>query len=73
MAEPEKALLDLWHLEPGKWDRPRMAEMRFQDFGLVQPERLSAYAARFASPRLESAAEIWLALGRAEGEGTVNP
>jgi len=29
VAEPEKALLDLWHLEKGFWGRARMEEMRF--------------------------------------------
>jgi predicted transcriptional regulator of viral defense system len=71
LAEPEKALLDLWHLEPGAWDEARMAEMRFQGFELVKTRKLREYAARFESPRLAAAADVWLKLARAEAKGTV--
>jgi hypothetical protein len=71
MAEPEKALLDLWHLEAGAWDEARMAEMRFQGFELVKAAKLREYAVRFASPRLAVAAEVWLRLAREERKGTV--
>ncbi len=71
LAEPEKALLDLWHLEAGAWDRARMAGMRFQGFELVDAAKLRAYAERFVSPRLLAAAEVWLGLSRSEEEGTV--
>lgn len=71
LAEPEKALLDLWHLEAGAWGEDRMAEMRFQTFELVKAGKLRDYAARFGSPRLAAAAEVWLKLARAERKGTV--
>ena len=40
LADPEKALLDLWHLEKGEWSVSRMIEMRFQGFEMVIPEKL---------------------------------
>lgn len=52
MAEPEKALLDLWHLEKGLWDEVRMEGMRFQNRDLVNMEQLKGYARRYDSPRL---------------------
>ena len=48
-----------------------MAEMRFQAFELVKAGKLRKYAARFESPRLIAAVGVWLKLGRAEAEGTV--
>jgi predicted transcriptional regulator of viral defense system len=71
LAEPEKALLDLWHLEAGAWDEARMSEMRFQSFELVKARKLKEYAARFESPRLVAAVKAWLKLARAEKEGSV--
>jgi len=71
LAEPEKALLDLWHLEQGEWDENRMAEMRFQGFGIVDAEKLQRYAARFESPRLSKATEVFLMFAKTEMEGVV--
>ena len=71
IADPEKALLDLWHLETGKWTRERMSEMRFQNMELVDSERLRAYAGRFESPRIVAATDEWLRLRDFEEEGTV--
>lgn len=62
MAEPEKALLDLWHLEKGNWTLPRMIEMRFQGFEMVDPGKLKQYASHFNSRRLYNAVEMWLKL-----------
>jgi predicted transcriptional regulator of viral defense system len=62
IAEPEKALLDLWHLHRGEWTIARMTEMRFQAFEQVLPSRLQDYALRYASPRLERALRSWLVL-----------
>lgn len=59
LAEPEKALLDLWHLNRGEWNPARMAEMRFQNTDLIDNRRLSEHATRFESPRLLRAVEIW--------------
>lgn len=71
LADPEKALLDLWHLERGGWDISRMTEMRFQHFELIQPEKLILYAERFASPRLIETVRIWMKLAGEEREGSI--
>jgi predicted transcriptional regulator of viral defense system len=62
IAEPEKALLDLWHLSSGEWSHERMLGMRFQQVGLVDRARLDDYAARWQSPRIRRAAARWLQL-----------
>lgn len=59
VASPEKALLDLWHLQSGVWDTDRMAEMRFQNFAVVSTGRLRDYAERFGPPRLKRAVLVW--------------
>lgn len=71
IAEPEKALLDHWHLTPGEWTTSRMQAMRYQHANRVAPERLRESAARFSSPRLIRAVERWLSLMAEEQEGTV--
>ena len=62
VAEPEKALLDHWHLTKGEWTSERLAEMRYQHADQVDKNRLKTYAARFGSPRLKRATRRWLAL-----------
>lgn len=59
IAEPEKALLDLWHLSSGEWSRDRLLGMRFQQVGLVDVTRLADYAERWQSPRIGRAAARW--------------
>jgi predicted transcriptional regulator of viral defense system len=71
VAEPEKALLDHWHLVPGEWTAARLEEMRYQHFDRVAGDRLRSYADRFGSPRLVRAAERWLNLASQERKGTV--
>ena len=71
LAEPEKALLDLWHLSQDNWNEDRMAEMRFQNQDAVDPKRLAEYADRFDSPRLRQATKIWCELARLDRVGTV--
>jgi predicted transcriptional regulator of viral defense system len=71
LADPEKALLDLWYLERGEWTRDRMIEMRFQNFDSVEEEKLVRYATRFASPRLMRAVETWKELSAQDREETV--
>lgn len=71
LAEPEKALLDHWHLTPGEWTDERLGEMRYQHVEKIRTEKLRRYAARFDSPRLLRAVDRWLTLTREEGEGTV--
>ncbi len=68
MAEPEKALLDLWHLEKGAWTAARMEAMRFQNVELVDAQKLRDYAERYASSRLTVAALVWsMTLGETDG------
>ena len=55
IATPEKALLDLFHLNSGEWDRPRMVEMRFQQGEGIDRRRLREYAQRMGKPRI-----LWL-------------
>ena len=71
VAEPEKALLDHWHLTAGEWTPPRLEEMRYQHVHLVVAGRLRDYAGRFHSPRLDRAAERWLTLADDQEKGTV--
>ena len=71
VAEPEKALLDHWHLGPGEWTEERLAAMRYQNADRVSAEKLREYADRFSSPRLLRAVSRWLALSKEEEEGTV--
>jgi predicted transcriptional regulator of viral defense system len=70
IAEAEKALLDLWHFEKGKWGEQRMDEMRFQNVEVIDTERLNTYARRFQSPRLVKAASLWSSLATSRDEGT---
>lgn len=62
VAEPEKALLDHWHLTPGEWTEDRLEEMRYQQFDRVVRDKLKLYAQKFRSPRLDRAVERWLRL-----------
>jgi predicted transcriptional regulator of viral defense system len=71
IAEPEKALLDLWYLESGDWTPVRMSEMRFQNVEVVNRLQLIDYAERYQSPRLVAAARVWGALVDKEEEGMV--
>ncbi len=71
IAEPEKALLDMFYLEKGAWGRERMDEMRFQNPELIDQEKLRMYGSRYKSPRLAHAVEEWLAVIRADNEGSV--
>lgn len=69
IAVPEKALLDLWHIENGEWTTERMASMRFQSFEMVSLKKLNKYAGMFHSPRLSRAVRNWRAHVQAETEG----
>lgn len=70
IAAPEKALLDLWHLENGSWDEARMAGMRFQEKRNINAEVLRDYAKRYDSPRLCKAVELWLSMNDEEEGAT---
>jgi predicted transcriptional regulator of viral defense system len=67
LAEPEKALLDLWYLTPGEWSLEKMRGMRFQQAELVQLKKLKVYAEKFNSPRLRQAVQNWQALASETG------
>lgn len=69
IAAPEKALLDIWHIEDGEWTTERMAGMRFQNFEMVSLKKLNKYAEMFQSPRLVRAVRNWWAYAKAEIEG----
>jgi predicted transcriptional regulator of viral defense system len=71
LADPEKALLDHWHLTPGEWTAERLREMRYQHVEKVSVGTLRRYAERFHSPRLLRAVDRWLTLTHEEKEGTV--
>lgn len=71
VADPEKALLDLWYLTSGDWSEQRMAEMRFQNTEQVDRSRLRDYAVRFESPRLVKIAALWMSLAGKEEEGMI--
>ena len=71
MASPEKSLLDLWYLEAGKWDMNRMQEMRFQNFDIVDNDKLCEYTSRFKSPKMSNALKVWMKLVKSESEGMV--
>ena len=55
VAPPEKALLDLIHLQPGGDDPAYLRELRL-DFGALRLDALDACAARAATPKLARAA-----------------
>lgn len=71
VAEPEKALLDHWHLTEGEWTTERLDEMRYQHVDRVVATRLRDHAARFRSPRLDRAIERWLTLAADARKGTM--
>jgi hypothetical protein len=71
VAEPEKALLDHWHLSPGGWTVERLDEMRYQNVNVIDTNRITNYAARFRSPRLDRAVERWVDHTRQQDQGMV--
>ena len=60
IAEPEKALLDHWHLTPGEWGEARMEEMRYQNREAANGNRLVTYSQGYP-PRVRRAAALWIA------------
>lgn len=63
IADPEKALLDYWHLHSGEWTMERLMAMRFQSFEIVKSHKLVTDAKLFP-PRIRSAAARWEPLQR---------
>lgn len=69
IAEPEKAILDHWHLTEGVWTIHRLAEMRYQNLDQLDVKRLRDYARRMSSPRLSRTIELLLEMtGRKDQE-----
>jgi predicted transcriptional regulator of viral defense system len=56
VASPEKAILDLFYLEPGEWTGERLDALRLQNLDAIDAGRLRDAAERFRSPRVERAA-----------------
>ena len=69
IAVPEKALLDLWHIENGEWTTERIAGMRFQNLEMVSLKKLNKYAEMFHSPRLVRAVSNWQTYVKTEMKG----
>lgn len=65
VAEPEKALLDLIHLQPGGDATAYLRELRL-NFDALRGDRLAALAARCALPKLTRAVKRLRALAAAE-------
>jgi predicted transcriptional regulator of viral defense system len=57
VARPEKALLDLIHLQPGGDSPQYLQELRLQNLDRLNQDRLVEMAARAGSPKLQRAAE----------------
>ncbi len=71
VAEPEKALLDLIHLQPGGDDAAYLRELRL-DFDRLRLERLESFAETCATPKLARAAgRIRRIAGEAPGYDTL--
>ena len=58
IARPEKALLDFFYLKGLRVDDGYLEEMRLQNFGKVNCNRLITYAKRFGSPGVLKVARI---------------
>ena len=58
VATPEKALLDLIHLESGGATVGYLKELRLQNLDRLNPEELEAQAVRSASPKLRRAVRL---------------
>lgn len=66
VAVPEKALLDLIHLQPGGDRRSYLSEMRLQHLEMMDLGVLQRQAARAGGPKLGRAAAIVAELAQAE-------
>ncbi len=69
IADPEKALLDVFYLRTGEWTRERLSAMRFQSVEEVDGGRLRRYAERFDSPRVARASDRFLELYSGDFDG----
>ncbi len=69
MAHPEKALLDLFHVNRLRVTRAYLEELRFQNTSRLDPKRLLAYARRFGNPALLEAAKMTFEVVKAGRRG----
>lgn len=53
LAVPEKALCDEWYLAGGEWTVERHRQMRYQQIGGLNEDRLGEFAAGFRSLRMD--------------------
>jgi predicted transcriptional regulator of viral defense system len=67
VATPEKALLDLIHLQPGGDAPEYLQELRLQNLEALDPEELQHQAELASSPKLSRAAACVIELTQAEG------
>lgn len=56
IASPEKAVLDLFYLEPGDWTAVRLDGLRLQNLGAIDRQRLVDFAEKFQSAKVQRAA-----------------
>lgn len=70
VVEPEKALLDQWHLGSGEWTANRIRAAGYRNLQRIDPGKLLSYATRFNSPRIERASRQFLKLLPIEIEKT---
>lgn len=73
LADPEKALLDFWHLSRGPWTMERLTGLRLQNSDGVDLDKLGHYAVRYSSPRLVRAVTLYGELAKIDQEGTEEP
>jgi len=66
IATPEKALLDLIHLQPGGDSAEYLQELRLQNLEVLDPEKLQHQAERASSPKLKRATANLVKLAKAE-------
>ena len=62
VATPEKALLDYWYWSEGEWTSERHREMRYQNFEIINMNRLESLAVKFASPKMNRALKTFLGI-----------
>lgn len=65
VAVPEKALLDLFYLEPNSATPAYIHELRLQNLESLNLERLNGFAEKAASPKLRAAATLITELAQA--------
>jgi hypothetical protein len=68
VAEPEKALLDLYYLTPGAISTAFVAELRLDGSG-IDPARLAGIAAQMGKPKLIAAAGLTRDWQRSQARG----